>query len=153
MEDREFITIFNEYYPFTRYIIKKPKSIEPTFDDLYLTELFVPNTKIEPIIHNDKFVGFTKINNDEIYVKVKCKNNEELRIGYYDFAEHIRDEIMYITINDMGNYNWQSLYVQDEDEDIPDLEDMLNEQKILIEAKYKKCYIKMDTPSTRFIHI
>ena len=34
-EDKRFINIFNEYYPFDRYIIEEPKSIEPTFDDLY----------------------------------------------------------------------------------------------------------------------
>ena len=30
---------------------------------------------------------------------------------------------------------------------------MLNEQKALIEAKYKEYHVKIDTPSTRLIHI
>ena len=41
----------------------------------------------------------------------------------------------------MGSYNWQSLYVQD----LPDLEEMLNTQKSLIEEKYGECHMKIDT--------
>ena len=52
--DKDFINIFNEFYPFERYIVRTPKSIEPVFDDLILTEIFVPKTEIKPIIHNDK---------------------------------------------------------------------------------------------------
>jgi hypothetical protein len=46
MNDKEFIDVFNEYYPFERYILKNPKSIENLFDDLLLTEIFVPKTEI-----------------------------------------------------------------------------------------------------------
>lgn len=151
MKDREFITIFNEFYPFDRYIIKEPKSINPIFDDLILMELFVPDTEIKPVLHNGHVVYFTNINPNEVYIKIKGKAGE-MRIAYYDLAEHIRDEIIEIILNDMGSYNWQSLYVQDEDEDLPDLEEMLNTQKSLIEEKYGECHIKIDTPSTRLIH-
>jgi len=40
--DREFLSVFNEYYPFERYIVKDPKSITYLFDDAILTEIFVP---------------------------------------------------------------------------------------------------------------
>ena len=152
MADKEFINVINEYYPFERYILKTPKSVEPTFDDLVLTELFVPSTEIKPVLHNDQVVCFTRVNPDEIYVKVKGKVGE-MRIGYYDFAKHIREEIRCIILEDMGGFNWQSLYVQDEDEDLPDLEEMLNEQKSLIEVKYGECPIKKDSLNARFVHV
>lgn len=152
MEDKEFINVINEYYPFERYIVKSPKSLEPTFDDLILTELFVPNTEIKPILHNGHLVYFTNVNPDEIYVKVRGKAGE-MRIGYYDFAKHIRNEIIEIILGDIGGVNWQSLYAQDTDEDLPDLEKMLNEQKSLIEIKYGDCLVKKDSLNARFVHV
>ena len=152
MEDREFINVINEYYPFERYIVKSPKSLDPTFDDLILTELFVPKTEIKPIIHNDKLVCFTGVKHDEIYVKVKGVAGE-MRIGYFDFAPHIREAIRSIVITDFGPYEWQSLYVEGEDEELPKLEKVLSEQKALIEKKYKECVIKDDTPNIRFVHV
>ena len=132
--DKDFINIFNEFYPFERYIVRTPKSIEPVFDDLILTEIFVPKK------------------NDEVYVKVKGVAGE-MRIGYFDFAPHIREAIRNIVITDFGHYEWQSLYVQDEDEELPELEKVLSEQKALIEKKYKECVIKDDTPNIRFVHV
>ena len=49
MNDKEFINTFNEYYPFERYIVKEPKKINYLFDDVLLTELFVPSTEIKPV--------------------------------------------------------------------------------------------------------
>lgn len=135
--DNDFISILNEFYPFERYIVRTPKSIEPVFDDLILTEIFVPKTGVK---------------NDEIYVKVKGVVGE-MRIGYFDFASHIREAIRDIVITDFGPYEWQSLYVQDEDEELPELEKVLSEQKALIEKKYEECVIKDDTPNTRFVHV
>lgn len=152
MEDIEFINVINEYYPFERYIVKSPKSLDPTFDDLILTELFVPSTEIKPVLYNGHVVYFTKVNPGEIYVKVKGKAGE-LRIGFYDFADHVRDGIMKIILDDMEGFNWESLYARDEDEDLSDLEEMLNEQKSLIEAKYGKCLIKKDSPNACFVHV
>ena len=150
--DSDFINIFNEFYPFERYIVRTPKSIEPVFDDLILTEIFVLNTEIKPIIYDDRLVGFTGVKSDEIYVKVKGAAGE-IRIGYFDFASHIREAIRNIIITDLGHYEWQSLYVQDEDEDLPELEEMLNEQKSLIETKYGECLIKKDSINARFVHV
>ena len=132
--DDDFINILNEFYPFERYIVRTPKSIEPVFNDLILTEIFVPKK------------------NDEVYVKVKGVAGE-IRIGYFDFASHIREAIRNIVITDFGHYEWQSLYVQDEDEEFPELEKVLSEQKALIEKKYEECVIKDDTPNTRFVHV
>lgn len=135
--DNDFINILDEFYPFERYIVRTPKSIEPVFDDLILTEIFVPKTGVK---------------NDKIYVKVKGVVGE-MRIGYFDFAPHIREAIRDIVITDFGPYEWQSLYVQDEDEELPELEKVLSEQKALIEKKYEECVIKDDTPNTRFVHV
>ena len=132
--DKDFINIFNEFYPFERYIVRTPKSIEPVFDDLILTEIFVPKK------------------NDEVYVKVKGVAGE-IRIGYFDFAPHIRETIRDIVITDFGPYEWQSLYVEGEDEELPKLEKVLSEQKALIEKKYEECVIKDDTPNTCFVHV
>ena len=77
----------------------------------------------------------------------------EIRIGYFDFASHIREAIRNIVITDFGHYEWQSLYVQDENEEFPELEKVLSEQKALIEKKYEECVIKDDTPNTRFVHV
>ena len=39
--DKEFLSVFNEYYPLERYILKEPGSLGNLFDDLLLTEIFV----------------------------------------------------------------------------------------------------------------
>lgn len=56
MTDEKFINVINECYPFERYIIKTPKSIEITFDNLVILELFVSITEIKPIIYNDNYI-------------------------------------------------------------------------------------------------
>lgn len=146
--DTDFINSFNEYYPFERYIVKNPKKINYLFDDVLLSELFVPSTEIKPIMHEGGFVGFTRINDDEIYIKLKCKNEcddnwVEFRMAYYDFDDSIREEIRGIIISDFGAYEWECLYVEpDEDDDLDELKEALQIQKKLIEEKYGVCNVK-----------
>ena len=147
--DEQFIHEFNDYYPFERLIIKEPKQINYLFDDVLLTEIFIPDTEIKPLVdENGVFHDFTKINNDDIYVKLKCKNEcddnwYEFRMAYYDFDEHIRGEIRYIIYTDFGDYEWQSLYVEYEEEyEYDELKDALKLQKQLITEKYGICNIK-----------
>lgn len=148
MTDKEFIDTFNEYYPFERYIVKTPEKINYLFDDVLLSELFIPSTEIKPIMHEGGFVGFTHINDDEIYLKLKCKNEcddnwVEFRMAYYDFDDHIREEIRGIIISDFGAYEWESLYVEhEEDDDYNELKEALQIQKKLVEEKYGICNIK-----------
>lgn len=141
--NEEFISTFNEYYPFERLIIKEPKQINYLFDDVLLTEIFIPNTEIKPLIdENDVFHGWTEINYDDIYVKLKC-GDSEFRMAYFDFSEHIREEIRYIIYTDFGDYEWQSLYVAYEEEcDYDELKEALKLQKQLITEKYGICNIK-----------
>jgi hypothetical protein len=139
MSDKEFIGTYNEYYPFERYIVKNPKKINYLFDDALLCELFVPSTEIKPIIHDGEFVGFTQINDDDIYIKLKTSAGE-FRMAYYDFNDHIREEIRNIIISDFGGYEWECLYVEHEDDD--DLAIALQIQKKLIEEKYGVCNMK-----------
>jgi hypothetical protein len=142
MTDKDFIGTFNEYYPFERYIVKEPKQINYLFDDVLLTEFFVPGTEIKPIIHDGEFVGSTLINDDDIYVKLKTSAGE-FRMAYYDFNDHIREEIRNIIISDLGGYEWECLYVEpDEDDDLDELKEALQIQKGLIEEKYGVCNIK-----------
>jgi hypothetical protein len=148
MTDKEFIDTFNEYYPFERYIVKNPKKINYLFDDVLLSELFIPSTEIKPVMHEGCFVGFTRINDDEIYIKLKCKNKcddnwIEFRMAYYDFDNHIREEIRHIIISDFGGYEWESLYVEHEgDDECNELKEALQIQKKLIKDKYGVCTIK-----------
>lgn len=140
--DNQFLNVFNEYYPFERYIIKNPKPINFTFDDAFLTEIFVPETEIKPILDdNSKFIGFTKINPNEVYVKIKGKAGV-MRFGYFDFNEAIREEIRYIFIDDFGEYNYESLYVDHEGEDNTDLKELFREQFDKIKSEYGECKIK-----------
>lgn len=146
--DEDFLNVFNEYYPFERYIFKDPKPLGMTFDDMLLTELFVPNTKIEPVLdENNKLLYFTSIPYNEVYVKV-VGNAGEMRIGYLDFEEHIRTMIRCNFIEDFGGYEYEGLYVDHDDEgdDNASLIAVLKNQKALIEEKYGECNIK---PSVR----
>ena len=147
--DKDFINTFNEYYPFERYILTEPKSIDNLFDDAVLLEIFIPNTEIKPIIGSDgkptKY--WTKIDNDEIYVKIKGPAGV-MRMGYFDFEPHIRENIRYIFYEDFGSYEWQSLYVEYEEEyEYDDLKEKLLKQKELITKQYGECEIK-ETPSS-----
>ena len=140
--DKDFINTFNSYYPFERYIIKNPQKINYLFDDALLTELFIPNTEIKPILNNGKISYWTKINNDEIYIKVKGTAGE-MRFAYFDFDESVRETIRGIIYEDFGQYEWQSLYVEYEDKDDYEFlkEELLN-QKSLITDKYGVCNVK-----------
>ena len=142
MTDKDFISTFNEYYPFERYIVKNTKKINYLFDDALLCELFIPSTEIKPIMHEGVFVGFTSINDEEIYVKLKTPAGE-IRMAYYDFNDHIREEIRRIIISDFGAWEWESLYVEcDEGEYNEDLAQALKLQHTLVKNKYGACSMK-----------
>lgn len=143
--DKEFLNIFNECYPFERYIFKEPKSLGMTFDDVLLTEIFVPYTKIKPVTNeNGSYLFSTSISYNEVYVKV-VGNAGEMRIGYIDFESHIREMIRYNFIEDFGKYEYECLYVDHEDEGNGNasLIEVLKNQKALIEEKYGKCSLKL----------
>ena len=148
MNVEEFINVFNEYYPFERYIVKTPKSVVYLFDDVLLTELFIPSTEIKPIVLDGQFMGFTKIPKNEICVKVKGPSGE-MRFALFDFADAVIEDIMYIVISDFGGYEWEGLYVDHEDEN-EELKTALLEQKRLIEEKYGECNVK-DTINAKLL--
>lgn len=145
--DKEFLTIFNEHYPFERYILKNPKPIGNLFDDAILTEIFVPATEIKPIVDNGQLICFTNISKDDIYLKLQTHSGE-IRMGYWDFAKHIRENIIDIIITDFGQYEWECLYVDHEDNE--DLLNLLQNQKDIILSRYTSCNIK-DTSNSEFI--
>lgn len=148
--DEEFINTFNECYPFERYIVKEPKPIGNLFDDALLLEIFVPETEIKPIFNdNGSFNRYTHINNDSVYVKIKGKAGE-MRIGYFDFESHIRENIRDIFIEDLGEYEYESLYVDHEDDD-GSLKLALENQKLLIMAKYGECNVKNNTVRSNLV--
>ena len=141
--DKEFLNVFNEYYPFERYIFKELKSLGLTFDDVVLTEIFVPYTEIKPILNPDgSFARFTKLNPNEVYVKIKG-NAGEMRFAYIDFNDHIREQIRWNFVEDLGQCNYELLYVEAENEnDTAELKELLKEQSRLIKDKYGDCKIK-----------
>lgn len=129
--DVDFISTFNEYYPFERYIMKEPKAINSLYDDAVLTEIFIPSA-------NDK----SYINDDDIYIKLRC-NGVEFRMAYYDFSETLRENIRDTFYDDFGGYEYESLYMDYEDkEDYNELKEVLNEQMRLIKEKYGSCEVK-----------
>jgi len=147
--DKNFLNVFNEYYPFERYILKEPKSIGNLFDDLLLTEIFVPQTEIDPIFsENGHLITFTDFNKNDIYVKVRG-NAGEMRLGYFDFSEHIREQIRELFVEDIGSYEYECLYM-----DYDNMDGLVNElkhQKELIIAKYGGCNIKESSPRANLV--
>ena len=140
--DKKFLNTFNECYPFERYIIKEPKSIGNLFDDAVLTEIFVPYTEIKPVVDdNGELISFTIFNQNDVYVKLRTIAGE-IRFGYFDFADYIREEIRNIFVEDFGEYEYECLYVDHEDEGNASLIEALNIQKALIKEKYGECHIK-----------
>lgn len=137
----DFISEFNEYYPFERYIMKTPVSINYLFDDVKLTELFIPSTEIKPVVDEEtkEFLYNTSVNNDEIYIKLKCKD-VEFRLALFDLDEQIVNDITFYVRDDFGAMEWQDLYV--ENEDFEDLKEALETQRELIVKKYGDCKIK-----------
>ena len=71
--DKEFLDTFNECYPFERYIFKDPKSLGLTFDDMLLTEIFVPYTEIKPVTNeNGSFLFNTSIPSTMCHTPFNC---------------------------------------------------------------------------------
>ena len=47
-------------------------------------------------------------------------------MAYYDFNDHIREEIMNIIISDFGSYECECLYMEhDEDDDLDELKEAI----------------------------
>ncbi len=150
--DEEFIEIFNNYYPFVKYILKVPKSLGFIYDDCVLTELFIPYFEAKPVLdRNGDLSYFTKRNYEELYCKIQGPAGE-MRIAYLDFGEHIQETIRFMVIQDLGPENWQSLYVEyDENDYSKELESELRLQKKLIQDKYGSVDIK-DNINTKYIN-
>lgn len=142
MTEEYFISVFNERYPFERYIFKTPVKINSLFDDLFVTELFIPSTEIKPILdQTGSLIRFTEVPADEIFVKVTGPFGEA-RLSLFDFADGVREDIRYSLIMDFGQYEWESLYVRDDDADDEELKDAIETQRELIEKKYGACNVK-----------
>ena len=134
--EEEFIREFNEFYPFDKYILREPKSIQTYFDDLILKEIFIPKALPEIVNCNGYLVNNNPLDYNEIYVIVQTKLGE-LKIGYLDFSEEIRENIRAIIYKDFGLYEWQCLYMEpDEDESFDSLQEVLEEESKLIKEKY-----------------
>lgn len=123
MATQEFINTFNEYYPFDTYILRTPKQINNLFEELLITEIFIP----------------TDINKKDIYVNVLVKGIE-FKMWFYDFAEHVQDNIVNSVLDDFGLLEWENLYINYEEE--TKLIEILKEQQKLLILKYGFCNTK-----------
>jgi hypothetical protein len=142
-----------ELYTAGKYELEALELINSLFDDVMLTELFVPSTEIKPIADdNGDLVGFTEIPTDEIYIKLKNSSGGEFRMSFFDFSEDIQEAMRFLVIQDMGQYEWECLYVDDES-DQEELKDALSEQRDLITQKYGSCEIKESFDITSTINI
>ena len=139
--DEAFLDIFNFHYPFVRYIIQNPKSIGNLYDDAILTEIFIPR-----IDNSEELIG-----SEEVYIEIKGKAGR-MRFAFYDFEEHIRLNIIRIIIEDFGSYEYECLYI-DNDDTYDVLKLKLDTQKKLITEKYGECFVKNDNYLANFLNL
>ena len=146
--DEDFLNLFNEWYPLEYYIFEEPKSLGLDFDDVKLMEIFVPSTKVEPIIHNGQYIGSVRVNPDKVYVKVKGPAGV-MRFGYMEFDSSVRESIRWNFYEDFGDC-LQYLYIDTEDtEVIEELKHVLNKQYTLIMERYGTCKFTKNDPGCR----
>lgn len=139
----EFLSVFNDRYPFERYIFNTPCSLGNLFDDVLVTEVFVPSTEIKQYFSDDgQCFDANEIPKDEVYLKLKGPAGE-FRMGLIDFDESIYENVIFKLYEDFGDYAWECLYMDYDDEGAYDeLQEVLLEQKRMITDKYGMCNIK-----------
>lgn len=145
----EFLSVFNDRYPFERYIFNTPCSLGNLFDDVLVTEVFVPSTEIKPYFSEDgQCFDSNEIPKDEIYLKLKGPGGE-FRMGLIDFDKPIYENVIFRLYEDFGDYAWECLYMDYDEEDAYDeLQEVLLEQKRMIINKYGICNIKEHVDKT-----
>lgn len=145
----EFLCVFNDRYPFERYMFNTPCSLENLFDDVLVTEVFVPSTEIKPYFSEDgQYIDSNEIPKDEIYLKLKGPGGE-FRMGLIDFDKSIYENVIFRLYEDFGDYAWECLYMDYDEEDAYDeLQEVLLEQKRMITNKYGVCNIKEHVDKT-----
>lgn len=139
--DESFLDIFNFHYPFEKYIVLNPKSIGNLYDDAILTEIFIPR-----IDNSEELIG-----SEEVYIEIKGKAGR-MRFAFYDFEEHIRLNIIRIIIEDFGSYEYECLYI-DNDNTYDVLKSKLDVQKKLITEKYGECFVKNNNYLANFLNL
>ena len=119
------------------------------FDDVLVIEVFVPSTEIKPYFSEDgQCFDSNEIPKDEIYLKLKGPG-VEFRMGLIDFDKHIYENVIFRLYEDFGDYAWECLYMDYDEEDAYDeLQEVLLEQKRMITNKYGICNIKEHVDKT-----
>lgn len=145
----EFLSVFNDRYPFERYIFNTPCSLGNLFDDVLVTEVFVPSTEIKTyFFNNGQCFDSNEIPIDEVYLKLKGPGGE-FRMGLIDFDKPIYENVIFRLYEDFGDYAWECLYMDYDEEDAYDeLQEVLLEQKRMITEKYGICNIKEHVDKT-----
>lgn len=145
----EFLSVFNDRYPFERYIFNTPCSLGNLFDDVLVTEVFVPSTEIKTYFSNNgQSFDSNEIPIDEVYLKLKGPGGE-FRMGLIDFDKPIYENVIFRLYEDFGDYAWECLYMDyDEEDAYNELQEVLLEQKRMITEKYGICNIKEHVDKT-----
>ena len=101
----DFLSVFNDRYPFERYIFNTPCSLGNLFDDVLVTEVFVPSTEIKPYFSDDgQYIDSTEVPVDEIYLKLKGPGGE-FRMGLIDFDKPIYENVIFKLYEDTELYD------------------------------------------------
>ena len=127
--DVKFVMDFIEFYPFERYIFTNPKPID-TFEQLKLKEIFT-------VYGSNYDMG--------LLLESPCG---EVKLSYWDFDYDVRNNISAMFVEDLGNHEYECLYIDYEDDET--LISKLKKQKELLLAKYNKCIVK-NTPCSNLI--
>lgn len=143
MTTEEFLNIFNEDYPYERYIFKNPKPISIAFNKLLLTEIWIPYTKIEPVLYDlngKKAISYwTKIPDSDVNVKCSTESGEIILFNYYDFCDGVQENIISNWLEEIGDA-YQQMYIDYEDKS--DRDSMFEEQRLLNIKHYGDARVK-----------
>lgn len=120
----EFLKIFNNYYPFERYIFIAPLEYPKT---MHVSEIYVKETP------DGDF------NREDVLITLKCSDGE-IEFSYFGVSNDLQGKISEGFRLDLGYREFEMLYSERECE--AELSKKLTQQYDLIMKKYGECHIK-----------
>lgn len=133
MEDLIFASVFARY-PFERYIFEKPQSLDATFEDVFVTEVF------ESFAELKQNLDVWKHRPEDLHIKIKGADGRELRLPYLTFSTKSRKRIRDLFRNDFGESAFDNLSGGHRNHQ--ELTEKIDRQKTLITQKYGTCKVK-----------
>ena len=120
----EFLKIFNNYYPFEKYIFLTPLEYTKA---MHVSEIYVKETP------DGDF------NKEDVLITLKCSDGT-VDFSYFGFSNDFQEVISLGFRLDLGYKEFKMLYSERECE--KELNKKLTQQYNMIIAKYGKCHIK-----------